>query len=60
MYPTISISLSWQLNRYKGSGGIKKLLLRGIPMVGIVQKVPSTPTQLSHKHHYHGGAVCPY
>jgi len=28
-------------------------------MVGIVQKVPSTRTQLSHKHHHHGGAICP-
>jgi len=25
----------------------------------IVQKVPLTPTQLSNKHHHHGGAVCP-
>jgi hypothetical protein len=28
-------------------------------MVGIVRKVQSTRTQLSHKHHHHGGAVCP-
>ena len=28
-------------------------------MVGIVRKVPLTQTQLSHKHHHHGGAVCP-
>jgi len=27
--------------------------------VGIVRKVLSTQTQLSHKHHHHGGAVCP-
>ena len=26
---------------------------------GIVRKVPLTLTQLSHKHHHHGGAVCP-
>jgi len=32
-----------------------------IPTVGIVRKVLSTRTQLSHKHqhHHHGGAVCP-
>jgi hypothetical protein len=30
-----------------------------IPTVGIVRKVPSTRTQLSHKHHHHGDAVCP-
>ena len=30
-----------------------------IPTLGIVQKVSSTQTQLSHKHHHHGGAVCP-
>jgi len=28
-------------------------------MVGIVRKVLSTQTQLTHKHHHHGGAVCP-
>jgi hypothetical protein len=38
---------------YLGLGGNKKLLLHGIPTVGIVRKVPSTPTQLSHKHHHH-------
>ena len=27
--------------------------------VGIVRKILSTRTQLSHKHHHHGGAVCP-
>jgi hypothetical protein len=27
-------------------------------MVGIVQKELLTPTQLSHKHHHHGGAFC--
>ena len=37
----------------------QKLPLCGIPTVGIVRKVPLTPTQLSHKHHHHGGAVCP-
>jgi hypothetical protein len=48
-----------QLNCYRGSGGNEKLPPRRIPMVGIVRKVPSTRTQLSHKHHHHGGAVCP-
>jgi len=48
-----------QLNRYKGSGGNKKLPPRRIPTVGTVQKVLSTGTQLTHKHHHHGGAVCP-
>ena len=47
-----------QLNRYKGSGGNEKLPPRRIPTVGIVRKVPSTRTQLSHKHHHPGGAVC--
>jgi hypothetical protein len=42
-----------------GSGGNEKLPPRRIPTVGIVRKVPSTQTQLSHKHHHHGGAVCP-
>jgi hypothetical protein len=37
----------------------EKLLPRRIPTVGIVQKSPSTPSQLSHKHHHHGGAVSP-
>ena len=37
----------------------KKLPLHGIPTVGIVQNVPSIPTQLSHTHHHHGSAVCP-
>jgi len=46
-----------QLNRYKGSGGNKKLPPRRFPTVGIVRKVPSTRTQLSHKHHHHGGDV---
>ena len=41
------------------SGRNKKLPPRRIPTVGIVRKVPSTRTQLSHKHHHHGGAVCP-
>jgi hypothetical protein len=44
---------------YKGLGGNKRLPPRRIPMVGIVRKVPSTLTQQSHKHHHHGGAVCP-
>jgi len=37
----------------------KKLPPRRFPTVGIVWKVPSTQTQLSHKHHHHGGDVCP-
>ena len=37
----------------------EKLLPRRIPTVGIVQKSPSTPSQLSHKHHHHGGAISP-
>jgi len=44
---------------HKGSGGNEKLPPRRIPTVGIVRKVPSTQTQLSHKHHHHGGAVSP-
>ena len=48
-----------QLNHYKGSGGNKKLLPRRFPTVGIVRKVPSTQTQLSHKHQHHGGDLCP-
>ena len=28
-------------------------------MVGIVQKVPFTTNTTIHKHHHHGGAVCP-
>jgi len=48
-----------QLNCYKGPGGNEKLPPRRIPTVGIVRKVSSTRTQLSHKHHHHGGAVCP-
>ncbi len=28
-------------------------------MVGIVQKVPSTTNTTIHKHHQHGGAICP-
>jgi hypothetical protein len=40
-----------------GLGGNEKLPSRGIPTVGIVWKVVSTPTQPSHKHHHHGGAV---
>ncbi len=30
-----------------------------IPMVEIVQKVPSTTNTTFHKHHHHGKAVCP-
>jgi hypothetical protein len=30
-----------------------------IPLVGIVQKVPSTTNTTIHKHHHHGGAVFP-
>jgi hypothetical protein len=32
---------------------------RRIPTVGIVWNSPSTPPHQSHKHHHHGGAVCP-
>ena len=40
--------------------GMKKLPPRRIPTVGIVRKVVlSTRTQLTHKHHHRGGAVCP-
>jgi hypothetical protein len=46
-------------NTHKGLGGNEKLPPRRILMVGIVRKVQSTRTQLSHKHHHHGGAVCP-
>jgi hypothetical protein len=46
-------------NTPMGSGGNEKLPPRRIPTVGIVWKVPSTQTQLSHKHHHHGGAVFP-
>jgi len=42
-----------------GSGGNEKRPPRRFPTVGIVQKVPSTRTQLSHKHHHHGGDICP-
>jgi hypothetical protein len=42
-----------------GLGGNEKLPPRRIPTEGIERKVPSTQTQLSHKHHHHGGAVCP-
>jgi hypothetical protein len=38
---------------------LRALPLRRIPTVGIVRKVMSTRTQLTHKHHHHGGAVCP-
>ena len=38
---------------YKCSGEYEKLPPHRIPTVGIVQ-VPSTRTQLSHKHHHHG------
>ena len=41
-----------------GRGGTKKLPPRRIPKLGIVRKVLSTQTQLSHKRHHHGGAVC--
>jgi hypothetical protein len=47
------------LTAIKGSGGNEKLLRHRIPMVGIVRKILLTLTQLSHKHHHHGGAVCP-
>ena len=42
---------------YKGSGGKEKLPPGRISTVGKVQKVPLTRTQLSHKHHYHGGVL---
>ena len=42
-----------------GSSGNNKLPSRMISTVGIVRKVPSTQTQPSHKHHHHGGDVCP-
>jgi hypothetical protein len=42
-----------------GSNRNKKLPRRRFTTVGIVWNVLSTPTQLSHKHHHHGGAVCP-
>ncbi len=47
------------LTAYKGSGGNEKLPPCRISTVGIVWKVLSTRTQLTHKHHHHGGAVCP-
>ncbi len=56
----IGSTSSKQLNNYLGSGRNEKLPPRRIPSVGIVRKVPSTPhTKLTHKHHHHGGAVCP-
>jgi hypothetical protein len=30
-----------------------------IPTVGIVREYRRPPTQLTNKHHHHGGAVCP-
>ena len=53
------LSPSFQLNPYKGLGGNEKLQPHRIPTVGIVRKVLSTQTLLTHKHHHHGGAVCP-
>ncbi len=44
---------------HKGSGGNEKLPPSRFPTVGIVRKAPSTRTQLSHKHHHYGDAVCP-
>jgi hypothetical protein len=52
-------SFNSQINRYKGSGRNEKLLRHRVPKVGIVRIVPSTPTQKSHKHRQHGGAVFP-
>ncbi len=49
----------YQPSPYKGLGGNKKLPPRSISTVGIVRKVLSIRTQLTHKHHHHGGAVCP-
>jgi hypothetical protein len=42
---------------YKGSSGNEKLPPRRFSTVGIVRKVPSPPTQLTHKHHHHGVVV---
>jgi hypothetical protein len=42
-----------------GSGGKEKLPPCRVPTVGIIRKVLSTRTQLTHKHHHHGGALCP-
>jgi len=39
-----------------GSGRNEKLQHRRIPTV---QNVPQTPKQKLHKHHHHGGAICP-
>jgi hypothetical protein len=38
----------------------QKLLLCRFSTVGIVWKVLSTHHISPHKHHHHGGAVCPY
>ena len=48
---------TYAVNHYEGSGGDETLSPREIPVVGIIWKVPSTPTQLPHKYHHHGRAV---
>jgi hypothetical protein len=42
-----------------GFGRKRKIPSHRFPTVGIVWKVLLTRTQLSHKHHHHGGAICP-
>ena len=42
-----------------GFGRKQKKPPRRFPTEGIVRKVLLTRTQLSHKHHHHGGAICP-
>jgi hypothetical protein len=42
-----------------GSGGNEKLPPRRFSTVGIVREFRRSPTQPPHKHHQHGGAVCP-
>ena len=54
-------SMSWRCYMVLPSPTLTMSLnpARRIPTVGIVRKVLSTQTQLSHKHHHHGGAICP-
>ena len=42
-----------------GFGRKQKIPPHRFPTEGIVRKVLLTQTQLSHKHHHHGGAICP-
>jgi hypothetical protein len=42
-----------------GFGRKQKIPPRRFPTERIVRKVLLTRTQLSHKHHHHGGAICP-